>query len=92
MNPIEAELYRAAESDRALGTKMMDVFSRTVRPAEVLTARRFARLLVRSLRRRDGRRREALRVCAREFRGIVSDAGERARLRRRGFVVARPAP
>ena len=92
MNPIEVELYRPAEGDRALGTTMLDVFSRTARPAKLLTARRFARLMVRSLRRRDGRRREALRVCAREFRGLVSDAGERARLRRRGFVVARPAP
>ena len=90
MNPIEAELYRAAESDEDLGNQMMDVFSRTARPGDVMTARRFGRLLVRSLTRPEGRRREALRVCARELRGLRADSRERARLRRRGFVVPRP--
>ena len=44
MNPIEAELYRLGDGDRQLGRTFLDVFSRTVRPAKLLAARRFARL------------------------------------------------
>ncbi len=36
MSPVEAELYRVATGDRRLGTTFLDVFSRSVRPAELL--------------------------------------------------------
>ena len=68
MNPIEAELYRLGDGDRELGRTFLDVFSRTVRPAKLLTARRFARLTARALARGEAGRREILRVARRELR------------------------
>ena len=47
---------------------VLDVFSRTVRPAKLLTARRFARLTARALARGEAGRREILRVARRELR------------------------
>ena len=86
MNPIEAELYRLAEGDRKLGTTFLDVFSRTVRPAKLLTARRFTRLTVRALIRGEGSRGEVLRVAGRELRAGATHGVQRLRVRLGGSI------
>ncbi len=88
MNPIEAELYRLGDGDRQLGTTFLDVFSRTVRPAKLLTARRFARLTARALVRGESDRGEVLRIAGRELRAGARHGLQRLRLRRRGSIAA----
>jgi flavin-dependent dehydrogenase len=91
MNPIEAELYRLATGDRRLGTAMLDVFSRSARPAELLGLGRLLRLTARALVRGD--RREALRIAGRELRAGIRHGLQRLRLRLRGSIAAdRPQP
>ena len=88
MNPIEAELYRVATGDRRLGTTFLDVFSRSVRPAELLGLGRLVRLTARALVRGSGDRREALRIAGRELRTGTRHGLQRLRLRRRGSIAA----
>jgi len=89
MNPIEAELYRRAESDPELGQALADVFSRTIRPGELLTAPLLARLAVRAVARGAAPRGEVLRVTARELDDGVRDGWQRL-LRRRPGSIPRP--
>jgi flavin-dependent dehydrogenase len=51
MTPIEVELYRSAARDPELARRVLDVFSRTRRPAEAVPLRLGARLALRALRR-----------------------------------------
>jgi 2-polyprenyl-6-methoxyphenol hydroxylase-like FAD-dependent oxidoreductase len=71
VSAIELELYREAAANPALANGMLDVFSRTKRPNQVLTVRRGARLTLRALRR-PGADRPA----------ILAEAARRARERR----------
>lgn len=71
VSAIELELYREAAANPALANGMLDVFSRTRRPNQVLTVRRGARLALRALRR-PGADRPA----------ILAEAARRARERR----------
>ncbi|MDQ3758819.1 MAG: FAD-dependent monooxygenase [Actinomycetota bacterium] len=77
MNPIEAELYRQAASDTEVGRALADVFSRSVRPGELLTARLLARLAGRALTRPGADRREVLRVVRRELADGLRDRVQR---------------
>jgi len=89
MNPIEADLYRRAASDPQLGRTLADIFSRTVRPGELLTARLLVRLAGRALVRGGADRGEVLRVAARELGGGIRD-GWRRKLRLRRDECWRP--
>ncbi len=88
MNPIEAELYRQAASDPEVGRAMADVFSRSVRPGELLTARLLARLTGRAMVRQGADRGKLMRVAARELGGGIRDRLERLRMERRTSVGA----
>jgi hypothetical protein len=66
MNPIEAELYRAATEDPELADGLMDVFARTRAMSDVLTLRLRARFAIRALKRSEGQRRQTLRIALRE--------------------------
>jgi hypothetical protein len=78
LSPLEAELYRAASQDPLLARRMADVFARSARPSDVLTAPRTALLAARALRRRSGDRAATLGASAREFAIAVRDWRERA--------------
>jgi flavin-dependent dehydrogenase len=71
MTPIEIELYRAAAADPALATRVLDVFSRTRRPAEAVPLRLGARMTWRALRRPDAQPRAVLRAAGRELRDAL---------------------
>jgi flavin-dependent dehydrogenase len=71
MTPIEVELYRAAAADRALATRVLDVFSRTRRPSEAIPLRVAARVTLTALRRPGADRRAVLRAAAREVADTV---------------------
>jgi len=77
MSPIEVELYREAQADPQLARRMADVFSRSARPADVLTARRTARLAARALQRRGGDRIATLATMGRELAVAGRDWRER---------------
>ena len=57
VSAFEAELYRSMSRQPHLGRELLDVFSRSRRPAEVFTMRRGLRLAARALRRRGADRR-----------------------------------
>jgi flavin-dependent dehydrogenase len=80
MSPIEVELYRAAAADPALATRVLDVFSRTRRPAEAVPLRLGVRMAARALRRPDADRRAVVQVAARELRDGLTLQRERRRL------------
>jgi flavin-dependent dehydrogenase len=80
MTPIEVELYRAAAADPALATRVLDVFSRTRRPAEALPLRLGARMALRALRRPGAEPRSVVRAAARELGGVLDLQRERVRL------------
>ena len=82
MNPIEAELYMQAASDPQVGRALADVFSRSVRPGELLTASLLARLTGRAMVRQGADRAGVLRVAARELGGGLRDRMERLQLER----------
>jgi 2-polyprenyl-6-methoxyphenol hydroxylase-like FAD-dependent oxidoreductase len=78
ISPLEIELYREAQADPVLARRMADVFSRSARPADVLTARRTARLAARALRRKGSDRATTLRTSARDLAVALRDWRERA--------------
>jgi len=78
LSPLEIELYREAQDDPQLARRMADVFSRSARPADVLTARRTARLATRALRRRGSDRIATLTSTARDLATAARDRRERA--------------
>ncbi len=86
LSPLEAELYRAAATRPALASAMVDVFSRSRRPAQVLTARRSAALLGRALARRGAHRALVLEQAAAEARTAARDRAARLALAGRQAV------
>ena len=83
MTPIEIELYRWAARKPERVTAMIDVFSRTKAPSEVLSTRLFASLATRALFGRAADRGAVLRSGAAEAATTVRDAFERGRNRLR---------
>jgi menaquinone-9 beta-reductase len=81
MSPLEIELYREAQDEPQLARRMADVFSRSARPADVLTARRTARLAARAFRRRGSDRLATLDSTAGELATAVRDWRERRPIR-----------
>lgn len=79
MSPLEVELYRAAAADPEIGRRVLDVFSRTRRPTQALTARQGLQLAARALRRGGADRRAVLRAARGELRDLA--AMHAARLR-----------
>lgn len=77
LSPLEAELYRRAEADPGLARAMVDVFSRTRRPSEVLTPARAAGLVAGALRHGESRRAAVLRRAAADARTALRDRAER---------------
>jgi len=77
MSALEVELYRAAQDDPALARQMLDVFSRSARPGDVLTARRTLRLATRALARRGSDRTATLASAARDLGTALADWRER---------------
>jgi menaquinone-9 beta-reductase len=77
MSPLEVELYREAQDDPLLARRMADVFSRSARPADVLTLRRTARLATRALRRRGSDRVATLAASGRDVSTALADWRER---------------
>jgi flavin-dependent dehydrogenase len=82
MTPIEVELYRAAAADPALATRVLDVFSRTIRPGEAIPLSMGARMTGRALRRPGADRRAIARVAARNIGDTIALQRERVRTRR----------
>jgi flavin-dependent dehydrogenase len=80
VSPIEAELYRSAAQDPELARRLIDVFSRTRRPGEVVTARLAARLAARAFARRGADRRFVLRRAAADLRTAARDGLARSAL------------
>jgi hypothetical protein len=66
MTPVEVELYRAASRDPDLATRVLDVFSRTRRPARAVPPRRAVTVAARALRRPATTRAAAARAVADE--------------------------
>ena len=79
MTALEVELYRAAERDPELARGMLDVFSRTVRPAQVVGMRRGLALAARALRRPGADRPAVLRTAAGGLGADLAGRMERAR-------------
>jgi len=83
MTPIEVELYRWAARKPERVTAIIDVFSRTKSPSEVLSTRLFATLAARAVFGRAVDRGAVLRSGAAETATTVRDALERGRTRLR---------
>jgi flavin-dependent dehydrogenase len=79
MSAIEVELYRAAARDPVLATRVLDVFSRTRRPAQAVPMRLAARLVLRALRRPGADPRAVLGAAAGELREAMALWGHRLR-------------
>jgi menaquinone-9 beta-reductase len=82
MSAVEVELYRMAQDDPRLARRMLDVFSRSARPSDVLTAGRSARLVARALRRAGNDRVATLAAAAHDVRTALADWRERRPLRK----------
>ena len=65
MTPLEVELYRALAADGELVRDMLDVFSRSKEPSEVVGLRQGARLAARAVLRRDTDRLATVRAATR---------------------------
>jgi menaquinone-9 beta-reductase len=82
MSAVEVELYRMAQDDPRLARRMLDVFSRSARPSDVLTAGRSARVVARALRRAGNDRVATLAAAAHDVRTALADWRERRPLRK----------
>lgn len=81
MAALEIELYREAAANPDLAREVLDVFSRTRRPSEVLTLRRGLILATRALRRPDSDARAVARAAGGELRATVGERAQRLRAR-----------
>jgi hypothetical protein len=72
MTPLEAELYRAAAADPEIARGVLDVFSRTRRPADAVPLGLALRLAARALARTGADRRSVLRAAAGELRDAAA--------------------
>jgi flavin-dependent dehydrogenase len=77
MSALEIELYRRAEDDPELARRLLDVFSRSVRPSDVFTARHTLGLAARALARRGSDRTATLASAARDVATALADRRER---------------
>jgi menaquinone-9 beta-reductase len=77
MSALETELYRMAAADPAVARQLLDVFSRTARPADVFTARRTLALMSRALARRGANRTETLASAIRDVSTAFTNWRER---------------
>ena len=80
MSAFEGELYRDMARRPELGRELLDVFARSRRPSQVITARRSLRFAVRALARPSTDRPELLRWLARELGVDVRHRLQRMRL------------
>lgn len=80
MTPLEVEVYRASAADPALATRALDIFNRTLRPAEAVPMRRGLAYAARALRRPGADRRAVVRAVAREARDAAVVQAQRARI------------
>jgi hypothetical protein len=81
MTALETELYRSAAREPDIAQQVLDVFSRTRRPSQVLTIRRGAGVAWRALRRPGADRPGVIRVAAGELRDVIADRARRASAR-----------
>ena len=77
MSALELELYRMAATDPAVARRLLDVFSRSARPADVFTARRTLGLMARALGRRGANRRAAIGSAVSDVTTAFADWRER---------------
>lgn len=82
MTPLELELFRAARKHDGLTTRLLDVYSRTLRPAALVGPARGVALSATALARGTQSRSVVLKALSRQVRTTVSDALERRRVRR----------
>jgi len=80
VSAFEGELYRDMARRPELGRELLDVFARSRRPSQVITARRSLRFAVRALARPGTDRPELLRWLARELGVDVRHRLQRMRL------------
>jgi flavin-dependent dehydrogenase len=81
MTPVEVELYRAASRDPELATRVLDVFSRTRRPARAVPPRRAVAVAARAFRRPGASRGAVARAVAGELGRSLAVQGQRLRMR-----------
>lgn len=91
MTLLEHELYRHAAQTPRLAQEMLDVFSRTRRPAQLLTARRLLRYTTGLALRHPDLAGELARQTRRELRTALADQVERRRAGRRRRPRVAPA-
>ena len=82
MTLLERELYRHAARTPPLAREMLDVFSRTRRPAQLLTARRLLRYTATAALRQPELAGALARETRRDLRTALRDERERHRVRR----------
>jgi flavin-dependent dehydrogenase len=81
MTPIEVELYRAAARDPQLATRVLDVFSRTRRPAEAVPPRKALAVAARALLRPGARPVAVAGAVVDELGRSLAAGGQRLRMR-----------
>jgi flavin-dependent dehydrogenase len=79
MSPVEVELYRAAAADPEIARRVLDVFCRTRRPTQALSARQALTLGARAMRRRGAARLAVLRGAGGELRDLAAMHAYRVR-------------
>jgi flavin-dependent dehydrogenase len=79
MTPLEVELYRAAAADPEIARRVLDVFSRTLRPTQALPLHRALVLGARALRRRGANPRAVASAAAGELRDLAAMHASRLR-------------
>jgi flavin-dependent dehydrogenase len=77
MSALEVELYRMAAEDPRVARELLDVFSRSARPADVFTARRTLGLMTRALARRGANRTETIGSAVSDVTTAFADWRER---------------
>ncbi|MEU8639181.1 NAD(P)/FAD-dependent oxidoreductase [Amycolatopsis sp. NPDC048633] len=82
MTPLELELFRAARKRDGLTTRLLDVYNRALRPAELVGPVRGIALTATALARGTESRSAVLKALSRQVRTTVSNALERRRVRR----------
>ena len=80
MSALEVELYRAAAEDPELATRVLDVFSRTQRPARAVPVRLGLQLSMRAVRRPGAELRAVSRALAGELRDGVESRLQRIKV------------
>ncbi|MCS7476968.1 NAD(P)/FAD-dependent oxidoreductase [Umezawaea endophytica] len=82
MTPLELELFRKARARDGLTTRLLDVYSRTLRPGALAGPVRGLSLAAGALARGAEGRQDVLRAFSRQARTMVTEALERRAVRR----------